>query len=71
MCMAIDDGKDFVVKVYLDGADWIGLRDMAGAAGLSQSAFLRQMLRHAINHHARDEIARERRYGDRTAPDLD
>jgi hypothetical protein len=63
--------KDICIKVYVSGADWIGLRDLAGYHGLSQSSFVRQMLRHAIEHHARQQIAAERRAADRTGADLE
>jgi hypothetical protein len=65
------DEKDICVKVYLSGADWLGLKDMAESHGLSQSACIRQMVRHAIEHHARKQFAAERRAADRTATDPD
>lgn len=57
--------KDICVRVYLSGADWIGLRELAEYHGMSQSAFFRSMLRHAIEHHARQQIAADRRSEDR------
>lgn len=63
------DEKDICVKVYLNGSDWIGLRDLAENHGLSQSAFIRQMIRHAVEHHARRQFAAERRADDRTGSD--
>jgi hypothetical protein len=67
----MSEEKDICVKVYMDGSDWIGLRELAESHGISQSAFLRQMLRHAIRHHARRQINEEQRWADRTAPDME
>lgn len=57
--------KDLCVRVYLSASDWLALRDLAEHHGVSQSAFMRQMLRHAIEHAAWEKIRRERDEGGR------
>lgn len=63
--------KDICVKCYLSATHWIGLKHLAESRGLSQSAFLRQMVVTAIEHHARRQFAEEQRAIDRTEIDPD
>jgi hypothetical protein len=60
------EDKDICVKCYLSATHWIGLKALAESRGLSQSAFLRQMVVTAIEHHARRQFAEEQRSSERT-----
>jgi hypothetical protein len=60
------EDKDICVKMYLSATHWLGLKALAESRGLSQSAFLRQMVVTAIEHEARRHFAEERRTSDRT-----
>lgn len=50
------DDHQFLAKTYLTAEEWLGLRDLAASNGLSQSAFLRQLVKHALRSHAQHEL---------------
>ena len=50
------DEHTVLARTYLTAEEWLGLRDLAAYHGMSQSGFIRQLIKHALRAHAQNEL---------------